>query len=55
MVLTATSGRESEEEVLQQWLERANGGQGCWTEDGMTKPIQDDRGSNVDDGHFATI
>jgi hypothetical protein len=49
MVLTATSGRESEEEVLQQWLERANGGQGCWTEDGQTEPIHDDR---TVDHHF---
>jgi hypothetical protein len=41
MILTTTE-REGEVKVLQQWLERANGGQGCWTEDGQTEPIQDD-------------
>jgi hypothetical protein len=42
MVLTAMSERVGELPVLEQWLERANGGQGCWTEDGLTELIQDD-------------
>ena len=53
ILLKAPKSQETDEEVLQQWLKRINGGQGCWIDGGpqvQTEIIQYHRESYVYNG-----